>query len=361
MTVKKQKIRLAAVGDLLLTTPYGTKTPGRGMEALSEEIVELFSSCDIVFANLECTLPGKESISSEPRVFATDEQLQSLTTAGINLVTLSNNHAFDAFDEGFDKTTQKLNKLGIVSFGAGHNINAAATPAIFTINGISIAFLAAVDKATGMQQFADQTTSGVPHLDTETICAEMEQLKTEIDHIVLAPHWGEERFRFPSPRQIDQARTFADSGATLILGHHPHVLQGMECYQDTTIAYSLGNFFVNNIYWENGDIMTWSRFERSSCILLIELDKNGVISTRQVPIYDDGEKISIEKTGWGEKCIKTANDYLTNKITPASYQRETFRVRTIRPLLNHLNWSKLIQVRPQHVQKTIKLFFQGLK
>ena len=82
MTEEKQNIRLAAVGDLLLTTPYGAKTPGRGLEALSAEILELFSSCDIVFANLECTLPGKKHVPTEPRVFTTAEQLQSLSTAG---------------------------------------------------------------------------------------------------------------------------------------------------------------------------------------------------------------------------------------------------------------------------------------
>ena len=123
MTGQKQNIRLAAVGDLLLTTPYRDSVPGRGLEALSAEILELFSSCDIVFANLECTLTGKKHVPTEPRVFTTAEQLQSLSTAGINLVTLSNNHAFDAFDEGLEKTTKKLDKLGIISFGAGHSCN----------------------------------------------------------------------------------------------------------------------------------------------------------------------------------------------------------------------------------------------
>ena len=132
MTVEKQNIRLAAVGDLLLTTPYGAKTPGRGLEALSTEIRELFSSCDLVFANLECTLPAERQIATEPRVLTTELQLDSLATAGINLVTLGNNHAFDTFDEGYGKTIQKLDQLDIHAFGAGYNLKQATASAVFT-------------------------------------------------------------------------------------------------------------------------------------------------------------------------------------------------------------------------------------
>ncbi len=358
MTGQKQNIRLAAVGDLLLTTPHGAKTPGRGLGALSTEILELFTSCDIVFANLECTLPGKKHIPTEPRVFTTTEQLRSLATAGINLVTLSNNHAFDALDEGFEKTTQILDELGIISFGAGHDIAAASAPASFTINGINIAFIATVDKSSGMHQFADHNTSGVPFLETAELCTTIRELKTKFDHIILAPHWGEERFRFPSPEQIEQAHAFIDAGASLILGHHPHVVQGTEYYQNGFAAYSLGNFLTNNVYWESGDTLTWSRFERTSEIVVIEIEQNKIAKIRQIPIYDDGDKITLEKSGWGDKCLRKADNHILKGITPAGYQREAFRVRTLKPLINQLRWEKLQRIRTGHFKKALKLILQ---
>jgi len=358
MSLKSQKIRLAVVGDLLLTTPYAAKTPGRGMEALSAEIRELFSSCDLVFANLECTLPAEKLIATEPRVLTTEKQLESLAAAHINLVTLANNHAFDTFDEGFYKTTQKLEKLAIHAFGAGSNLQQAATPALFTNNGISIAFLAAVDRSSGMNSFATENSSGVPYLNSEIICTKIRELKLENDHVIFAPHWGEERFRFPSSQQIEQAHAFIDAGASLVLGHHPHVIQGTEHYNEGFIAYSLGNFLTNNVYWENGDALTWNRFERTSEIILIELEGSQVTHIQQIPTYDNGKEIVIEKSGWGDKCLKKADRYLKNGITPASYQREAFRVRTILPFKNQLCWEKLRRIRGGHLKKAVKLILQ---
>ena len=103
-------IRLAAIGDLLLTTRPEDKAPGRGLEALSDDLRKLFASCDIVLANLECTLAGAEKIDTEPRVFSSEAQLLGLAAAGINVVSLANNHAFDGGDEGFKRVVALLEK-----------------------------------------------------------------------------------------------------------------------------------------------------------------------------------------------------------------------------------------------------------
>ena len=71
-----------------------------------------------------------------------------------------------------------------------------------------------------------------------------------------------ERFRIPSPAQMDQARAFADAGASLVLGHHPHVVQGMEMVGNVPVVYSLGNFMSSHVYWDSGDYLNWNRFER---------------------------------------------------------------------------------------------------
>ena len=102
-TTKHKRIRFAAVGDLLLTAGPDDTISERGLEALSDGVLELFASCDIVFANIECTLAGCKTVPTEPRVVSTEKQIKSLRNTGINVVTLGNNHMFDCLDEGFHR------------------------------------------------------------------------------------------------------------------------------------------------------------------------------------------------------------------------------------------------------------------
>jgi poly-gamma-glutamate synthesis protein (capsule biosynthesis protein) len=206
-----------------------------------------------------------------------------------------------------------------------------------------------------MQQFAHDNHSGVALLNKE-IHQNIKSLKNQTDHIIISPHWGDERFHFPSPQQITQAHNMADAGATLILGHHPHVLQGLEKYQQTPISYSLGNFLANHVYWDNGGVLTWNRFERSGCIIMTELNKTDIKSIKQIPTFDDGKNIIIEKSGRGDRYLQKANNYLNKGITTKQYQRETLRVCTINPILAHLHWSQLHRVRPQHLNKALQTF-----
>jgi poly-gamma-glutamate synthesis protein (capsule biosynthesis protein) len=337
-------IRLAAVGDLLLTALPGSSIPGRGLEALSDEIRDLFASCDIVFANLECTLPGSEMVPTEPRVISTDAQIRSLKNSGINVVTLGNNHAFDGLSEGFLRTRNLLKEMDIRWCGAGRDIAEAFRPVILTIKGLTLAFLGTVDASSGMHRFAADSKSGVAPNETEAVCNVIRTLRREADFLILSPHWGEERFRMPSPKQVSQAHSFVEAGAALVLGHHPHVLQGMEMYEGAAIVYSLGNFFASRVYWTNGEMLTWNRFERTGCILVAELSADGV----------DGEKIRLEKSGWGKRCLERANALLARGVTERRYRYEAVRVKTLLPVLSHLRWANLRRIHHWQIWKGLR-------
>ncbi|MFA5700335.1 MAG: CapA family protein [Desulfuromonas sp.] len=352
---KKDTLRIAAIGDLLLTTPRSSRTPGRGLEALSPQIRDLFSTCDIVLANLECTLPAQQHIPTEPRVFTTEQQLESLQGAHINLVTLANNHAFDAFDPGFEKTEKKLKQLGIKYFGAGLNLAQAGAHVTLTINDIRIAFLAAVSPSTGVGRFATAAHSGVPPFDESAICQTINVLKHTHDHVIFAPHWGDERFRFPAPEQVKQAHRFIESGATAVLGHHPHVLQGTEHYQHGFIAYSLGNFLANAVYWENGDTLSWDRFERTGEIVILELDKKQIRHVETVPVFDTGHNIILDNSRRGEKYRRRANKLLRQGVTVAQYRRESYRVGALLPIVKKITWENMRRIRPVHLKKIARL------
>jgi poly-gamma-glutamate capsule biosynthesis protein CapA/YwtB (metallophosphatase superfamily) len=359
-TNASSSLRLAAIGDLLLTTRPGTSSPGRGLDALSSEVRQLFASCDVVLANLECTLPGKELVATEPRVFTSEAQAVGLAEAGINVVSLANNHAFDAGNEGFGRLTALLDRQNIRWFGAGLALSDASQPCILEINGIRLAMIGTADASSGVNSFAGPASSGVPPLDCENLCEKIRALSGTVDHILISPHWGLERFRFPSPGQIKQAHAFIDAGASMVLGHHPHVIQGMEVYRKKPIIYSLGNFFVNHVYWENGDYLTFSRFERTGCILLAELHKNEIINVQQIPVFDNGEILTIDKTRIGQRYLRAANRMLTQGVTHRRHQRESFRVRTLLPILSKLRWENLRRFRFSHLIKVLKLFSQGL-
>jgi len=343
---KNSTIRLAAVGDLLLTTKPGSPTPGRGLEALSPRLREFFKSCDIVFGNLECTLTG---------VIASEEQIRSLPVGNVSAVTLGNNHAFDCLDEGFHRLRNLLAELGVPWCGAGESVAQALRPAILEISGIKIAFLGTVDRTTGTNRFAGKSASGVAPLDVDELCETIRKLRQEVNHVIASPHWGEERFRIPSPRQIKEAHAFVDAGASLVLGHHPHVLQGMEVYKNIPIAYSLGNFIANHVYWSDGDFLTWNKFERTGCILTAELDGDNILDVKQIPVYDDGETVDLETSGWGGGCVEKANLMLSRGVSARRYGRERFLIQTIKPILTHLSRIKPSELRPGHLVKAAKL------
>lgn len=354
-----ETIRLAAVGDLLFTTNPLTNQPERGLEAISDEVRELFAACDIVLANLECTLPGDTKIPTEPRLFASETQLQSLIQAGVNVVSLGNNHAFDGGDAGFRRLTDNLDELGIAWCGAGLDLAEASRPVILDVKGTRIAILAVVDGSSGMYRFAGDSSSGVAPLDTKVLCKQIQRLRSEVDHVIVTPHWGEERFRFPFPAQVEQARRFVEAGASLVLGHHPHVLQGLEQYRQAPIVYSLGNFLANRVYWESGDFLTWNDFERTGCILVAELDSGGIRAVEQSPVFDDGATLRIDRSARAAGYLRRANRYLQGGITPALCRRESFRVRTLLPILAYLRWAKLRRLRLGHLRKVFHLLRAG--
>jgi len=363
------KIRLAVLGDLMLITKAGAAAPDRGLECLSAELLQILSACDVVFANLECTLPAerdaldgllpKEAVPTEPLVLTTEKQMRTVTEAGIRAVTLGNNHMFDCLDAGFQRTTRLLDEMEVLWCGAGRDLEEACQPAITEINGISLAFIGAVDNSSGAYRFADPVSSGVAPLDTEDLCKRITKLKNHVNHIIVSPHWGEERFRIPSPKQQKQARAFIDAGAGMVLGHHPHVLQGMEYYRGKPIVYSLGNFFANPVHWTRvDDVLHWNRYERTGCLFVAELDETNLLRSQRIPTFDDGRTIGLHPKPWGKRHLRNVDGLLKRDITPARYRREAFRVCTVKPILAHLHWSRIGKLRFSHLSKGLGLIFR---
>jgi poly-gamma-glutamate synthesis protein (capsule biosynthesis protein) len=191
------------------------------------------------------------------------------------------------------------------------------------------------------------------------ICQRIQDIRRTVDHVIISPHWGEEHFRIPSPEQIKQAHAFIDAGASVVAGHHPHVLQGMNLYHGSPIAYSLGNFLANTVYWADGDSLIWDRWGRTGCILLVDLHPEGIRAIEQILTYDNGKTIALDRSRKTRRHNQRLNRRVSRGITKEKYERERFRVHKIRPIIFHLRWVELRRLRPRHVFRAFNKLFRN--
>ncbi len=226
-------------GDVTLTDAYTDKVGRNQQWAFSQ--LEEFRQADISMVNLEAPftsaaqpLPGKKFNFKAPV-----ENVQALQTGGIDIVNLANNHAMDYQSAGLLETTQTLKKAGIQSVGAGEDIKAARRPVIMDVKGKKVAYLGYYDADL---HAATEKSAGTNPRHNDRVAADIKALRGQVDWIVVNYHWGEELAKYPGDWQIDLARFTVDQGADLVVGHHPHVLQGAEVYKGRPIVYSLGNF-----------------------------------------------------------------------------------------------------------------------
>jgi poly-gamma-glutamate synthesis protein (capsule biosynthesis protein) len=353
-------VRLAAVGDLLLCRGPEGKAYPRDSALISPALRSLFADRDVLFGNLEFTLPGDgRHVPTEPRVIGDPAFVNWVTDAGFNLLTLANNHTFDALDSGFRQLRSELDRWQLRHFGAGMNLNEAVAATIIEAGGLRLAFVAAVDQRSGPYQFAADGLWGVAPLDLDRLTRQIEGLRRQVQHVIVSLHWGEERFLVPSPLQIAQAHALVEAGASMILGHHPHVLQGVEFYRDAPIVYSLGNFVADDVHFSHDDAIRWNRTERTGCALLADLSESALSNVRLTPTYDAGRLVELDHDGFGSRRVEKASRQIARGVTPARYRREHLWVKTFVPILKHLRWSEFRNLRPSHVKRMIQALMRA--
>jgi poly-gamma-glutamate synthesis protein (capsule biosynthesis protein) len=168
--------------------------------------------------------------------------LRALKGAGIGIVNIANNHVFDYGPEGLFDTISYLDSAGIHHVGAGRNREEAHRPVVLVIRGVRIGFLGYY--GGGEAPGAGRRNPGVARRKEEEVVSDIRDLRDRrgVGYVVVNLHWGTENATVPSREQRALAHTLIDAGADAVVGHHPHVLQGIERYGRGVIAYSLGNF-----------------------------------------------------------------------------------------------------------------------
>jgi hypothetical protein len=204
---------------------------------------------DLALANLETTVVDDiPEMKGDRRFACTPAQLALLPQEGIGAVTVANNHIADLDGPGIVETVQHLGESGLQFIGAPRTEDPLFKVEDIEVKGWKIGFIAATTKLNRHQKKGDPVVPYVadPKDLKDTLVPVVEAARADHDLVIVVMHWGVQYDDAPSDWQVEAAHAFIDAGADAVIGHHPHVMQGIERYKNGVIAYSLGNFVFQN-------------------------------------------------------------------------------------------------------------------
>ncbi len=270
------QVEITAAGDIMLGSWIVDKVHREGADAPFDGTRLWTSSADIAVANLEAPFAdsGRLYVEKQYTFKVPTFMVEGIVNAGIDVLTLANNHIMDYGCDGLMQTIRTLEGAGLRFCGAGRNFEEACAPVIMEVNGLRLAFLGLT--TTYPEEFwATPTRCGTCRPSEEQEEAIIRAAKQESDLVIINIHWGTEKKNTPNPDQIARARRYIDYGADVVLGHHPHVLQGFELYRGRLIAFSLGNYVFGSL----------SENAHTAALLRLTLDRTGLVKGLIVPIH----------------------------------------------------------------------------
>jgi len=237
-------MKLVAVGDVVLAGKVESAFSSVGADIIDPGLSRSLQSADIVIANIECPLTDQSAPQWDH--FATmrggTAGADLLGSLGVTVGALANNHIADYGVQGLQDTIGALESRGIRWLGAGLNLQEARKPLIFKCNGATVGLIAAAQPEISA---AAKHRWGASVLSEQWLLQETASLAEQVDVLVVILHFGIEFADHPAPGQVRLCRSLIDRGAAMVIGHHPHVPQAFEWYQEGFIAYSLGNFIFD--------------------------------------------------------------------------------------------------------------------
>ncbi|MDQ7794266.1 MAG: CapA family protein [bacterium] len=275
-------VTLAAVGDIMLARGVGRLVAEQGPHYPFDLVRDRVQAADVGFANLESPLgTSGQPLPGKVIWFRADPAAaEGLARSGFGVLTLANNHILDYDSELLLDTLDLLDRHGLAYTGAGRNLEEAMRPVLFRAGDLTLAFLGFSDFAhiywsvSYPRTFAATATRpGVAPADPVVVAQAIALAKEEADFVIAAFHWGDEYVNYPNADQLRMGRHAVEAGADIVLGSHPHAVQGFELYQGGFIAYSLGNFIMDQR----------KPIQVESMILEIEFTSSGIRQVRVLP------------------------------------------------------------------------------
>jgi poly-gamma-glutamate synthesis protein (capsule biosynthesis protein) len=240
------------------------------------DVRAVLHGADVVFGNLEGPLTEAGEPERNKRYVFRSPPGQvgaALAAAGFNVVSLANNHTMDYGVEGLQQTLSALAAAGIKHAGAGMNLEQARQPALISAGDQTVAVLAY--SLTFPESFwARADVAGTAFGHEHHVRADVQAARKQADIVMVSFHWGREATTELRDYQPRLGRAAIDAGATIVLGHHPHILQGIERYKHGIIFYSLGNFAFGS----------YSRIAQRSIMAEVDIEDARLTRVRLVPL-----------------------------------------------------------------------------
>lgn len=287
-----KQVTVNMTGDIMLASRVGEVIKKHGYDYPWLGVRDVLADADITIGNLECSVGAKDYQPMPDKQFtflATPDALLGAKNAGIDVVTLANNHILDFGVGALEETLMHLDEYDIKHTGAGKNIAQALTPVIIEKNGLKIGVLALSNIFPRGYWVAGENKPGlISGYDYDTVFRSVKELSSTTDLTCVSIHWGEELADWPSQEQRRLSHRLVDQGADVIWGHHPHVIQGFERYNNALIAYSTGNF-----------VFTLSRDMRGRQGIIFQVDAGsaGITGARVIPSWIEyGRTVLADQT-----------------------------------------------------------------
>lgn len=230
---------LYVAGDCIYTGSDETDPIGDGVRSRMD-------GADLSILNLEAPIPADDSIPKfGPRKKSHERAPAMLADAGIDAVTLANNHAMDYGSTGLFATIDACHEAGVDTVGAGEGVREALVPLRYTVGDTDVAVVNACEREFGIAD--DDATTGAAWIAHPEAIRTVERATEDADVVILFAHGGIEYVPLPPVQWQRRLRRFADAGVDLVVAHHPHVPQGWELHGGTPVFYSLGNLLFDHM------------------------------------------------------------------------------------------------------------------
>lgn len=314
-------VNLAFAGDVSFADDYlpARNYTSQGIDgAFDKDIQKIMKTADIFMLNNEfCYTKRGTAVPKGYNFRAEPERVKRLFEMGVDIVSIANNHAYDYGREGFEDTIQTLNDAGMPYVGGGMNLEDAKSHIVYFIaNGIKIGYIAATQVERDEPVFTQPATVDTPGVvrcfEPELVNEMIREARKQCDFVIVYPHWGTELVKETQEDQQALAHSFIDAGADVVIGGHPHCLQGAEYYKGAPVFYSLSNF-------------SFSSKAVDSTILNIKVTIDGIREARYIPCMEVyGRTVLCEKgDGNYERIMELFHTYSTGvEIDEDGYVRE---------------------------------------
>lgn len=246
---------------------------------------DITKNADITFADLETPLIQNCPVTNEGMIFCGDaKNIEGLVYAGVDVVSMGNNHAGNWGKQGVDETVSHLKNKGILATGLTDS-----NLIIIEKNNVTFAFLGFNDISTPQP--------GVASATEENIKKDIKTAQEQADYVIVQFHWGAEYRDTPDERQIYLGRFAVDNGADLVIGNHPHWIQPLEIYKGKVITYAHGNYIFDQM---------WSQETREGVLGKYIFYKNQLIDIEFTPIQIDdyGQAKVVEDINQKQKILQ---------------------------------------------------------